>query len=1603
MPTYLDFNSTSSFRNFLISKTLQQPNGPQTFNATNYTVQNLSNFPNVDPGTVEDERGPKLLQTQTLNIYKPTTYFIKDTIDTLPRRANLSLYPYFTPENHNLIGIMSTGKYDTESELFKFAASYIRDKNQKGPVYARIEQNLYTATSGKVRLLDALNGNTSTAINLITGREPLIESNYQITVAKTLPGKGIDFLQTVSGVEFPFSEIPGDYLSNPANPINYRPQASTEVGKLWQDVTGALGSLVGIQRRPKLDRKPSDLLIEYTSDGQKKTLFNLLSYSKYAPNYTTTARSQNSSKVFNFIDNVAQGVKDILGVEAPSGVAYIGDDRGNDVKYAMSDFNDRQVRSNFYLSLMFDETSARLFQRDKNISEGGSTSGNLTWISKNSKNKLYRKEISIGKSTGSGETTISYKRVQPDDLIEQSKSTKQTFREDSILGVTQELLDSMPSNGGESRSHVANVIDQTSRVFKDGDIKMSRGSAIKYVDKFSGEESGVEYCRVWTKDYSYYTMADTMRRTGNIRKYEGSVMSTPWNLNIGPISNGVYDPTGKNAFNDSTNIFDKYSYGGGFYAKKYMFSIENLAWKMSNKDGFRVIDLPYCERGPNGGRVMWFPPYDLKVNESSSARWNENSFLGRPEPVYTYENSSRSGNISFKVIVDHPSILNLLVKDYFKNMSDDEADNYINAFFAGCEEVDFYDLIKKYTTLTPDDVTLIQSYLNDGVSTEIIKEFRTELEEVKNEIPPTGVSNTTPVVELDRTLFFENDVPGTNPNIKTELTYTKAYERFLPDYSKNLTSLEQRTTELLNKYDENKNNSKVNNDLSIITNFPIDFTKTPKPTLINKIKTDLQNTFNKINSEFDGYKKDLESIKSKIVNKKLSEIEIVVHSSTSILNYQTNNYNFRLSYRRSYSVLSDIFNRLSKDGKGNIDVLKWPKVENDTGKFEKLGITFKDLGYDIDGKIIVRVHNYGENDTADNNIQGCNTKKFLTGKHDLKSLDVVAPISVQCRHAKVTIKTKGVQEQPKTKTEQKSKVIETERKVTTKKKKPAIDVMKRIVMKTLSECFYFKKLEETSPIAFSSLKEKLKYFHPAFHSMTPEGLNARLTFLQQCLRPGDTMPIKGISDANDLNARNTTFGPPPVCVIRIGDFYHSKIVIENVNISLEDTTWDLNPEGIGVQPMIANVSLQVKFIGGQGLERPVERLQNALSSNFYANTEMYDERAIVTNTKIDGKSTEDFTKEFLEDILKATSKTPTSSNEVNNTNKVIQNTFIGTFTQDNTSTSVGNINYKILVDDLYKNTSDYFETYQHNFNKIYDNYGPEITSLVFSSNYRKTYQYDVYKVPAGSPTTIELLGNYRKGNDLSSYLKSLKEKLISDISSVNSITNNILNVKINPNLFNKSDGYLKPFFIQEIGNAIDGITNKVVGIEENRNKLISTLDKMNFVVYYEHDAQTSGTTFTKAELSGFTSNKLYDECSQCIDYLETNHSRLTEKIDTSVNFNRISSITIDQSIQMISILLYPQKQKILDLYKQDTTLFKQNVEVKEINKALDKFLEKPDSSKIKFKLKKIPISKGKDLTFTINSISDITDITEKEKITKIFSENVPVSDKLNYYKTPNKK
>ena len=157
------------------------------------------------------------------------------------------------------------------------------------------------------------------------------------------------------------------------------------------------------------------------------------------------------------------------------------------------------------------------------------------------------------------------------------------------------------------------------------------------------------------------------------------------------------------------------------------------------------------------------------------------------------------------------------------------------------------------------------------------------------------------------------------------------------------------------------------------------------------------------------------------------------------------------------------------------------------------------------------------------------------------------------------------------------------------------------------EYYFFRVLKDKDRMTYEKVMEKIQYFDPAFHSMTPEGFSARLNFLNQCMRTGNTVTASDGSYAKSAN--NLAFGRPPFCVLRLGDWYNQMIVIDNISISYDPLVWDLNEEGIGVIPLIANVSMSFKFIGGGDLGGPVRRLQNAMSFNYYANGRLYDNRS----------------------------------------------------------------------------------------------------------------------------------------------------------------------------------------------------------------------------------------------------------------------------------------------------------------------------------------------------------------------------------------------------------
>ena len=83
---------------------------------------------------------------------------------------------------------------------------------------------------------------------------------------------------------------------------------------------------------------------------------------------------------------------------------------------------------------------------------------------------------------------------------------------------------------------------------------------------------------------------------------------------------------------------------------------------------------------------MWFPPYDLSVSENITTNWSSNDF-SRPEPIYTYNNTSRQGQLNWKIVVDHPSVLNVMVDKELQN--NDKINEIVDSFLLDVENMIF--------------------------------------------------------------------------------------------------------------------------------------------------------------------------------------------------------------------------------------------------------------------------------------------------------------------------------------------------------------------------------------------------------------------------------------------------------------------------------------------------------------------------------------------------------------------------------------------------------------------------------------------------------------------------------------------------------------------------------------------------------------------------------------------------------------------------------------------------------------------------------------------------------------------------------------------------
>jgi hypothetical protein len=1272
--------------------------GPQGGYNTNITYNGvplpvLSNSGEYDPNdTVLDLVNEFFIDAAyILNPYGPIggfndLYYVSETITNqvyhqpYPSTFVPSSYsPYEILFNTNPTG--SDGTLSQDSYIAQIGAIQLDSAFQ-----STIASEIYQNTVGAVNL-QGLQDPFEISL-ILSGQEPLIYRNWRITVPENPLLAAVDFATRLAGAYWPVSPIPGDYFED--NTLNGQTQQTSTALNVTNQLTGGfLGPILNIKRNP------SEIFLVNTGNGQRSALFANLNYNRYQPSYR---------KDYGGILGIGQAIVNLINPANGTlvGGYYVGS-RNAEPSNITSPPNQvpvnafgQQEQSPVYgpseMGILYEgnQDTLKFGLAAKSFTDSGDISGQFVWTS-----PKYKPNAGFHATPGGGSGSRDDEYNLISSYYSRGESTNITFKETSILDQTQRLVDSADNVQGISRlKHVGNAINQVSKVFHDGYKEMTKGSqVVSYKDNTTGTEKGIEYCRVFTKDTPYYTYADLQKSDGittSGRRFASSVLDNTYNLNIAPMRNP-----------GSTNI--QPGANGNLVAKKYMFSIENLAWRTSSRPGYRVQDLPVCEQGPNGGRVMWFPPYDLKFSDSSQAGWNKTTFLGRPEPMYTYKDTSRTGTLSWKMIVDHPSILNLVVDQQLKGVDREKMNSILDSFFAGCVKYDIYELAKKYNRLKPNDLYTYQEILSNPRLTE------EELRKVYTEIPAdnntttgegngatvggteTGYNGSFETDYLNLGFYFENDQP--NPNTR-QVTTTENFENLYGSYTdqKNIDRYEYNANNLFSLVDTNRN-------------------------VVQFFDTVVKDNFNIVKEKFI---KDAVDI---IANQK-GTISLSLQGSASAL--ASKSYNINLSARRIISVenyfkTTELKNYVGKEFKV---VNENPKGEGETIVFPKSSKSF------------------GESVTCTENIKataGPNAGKVINDGSEIFSVDAMACRRVAITSIKVTVPPPVKVEEPKKEQSTTGVNVPVPQPTKTVKETLIDGIGKKILRDLLSECDYFEMIEKSNPMLYDNIKQKIKHFNPAFHSMTPEGLNGRLNFLNQCVRPGETIPTIGTDNKPKYNdAVNTSFGAPPVLILRIGDFFNTKIIPNSVQFQYEPLVLDMNPEGIGVQPMIANVTMSFDIIGGMGLAKPVEELQNALSFNYYANTEIYDERAKWTD---DSFKTID--KEIWDSILaQQPSAKPT---EVDNQQQNNGGTTIGEIITNIPvpSGQTGEITYKTIMDNLLDVTKEYYTNIVNQAESFTSTYNYGVWQLITKNRLYTTGKFnldigDTWDVPIyGAPEKVQ--------------------------------------------------------------------------------------------------------------------------------------------------------------------------------------------------------------------------------------------------------------------------
>jgi len=744
--------------------------------------------------------------------------------------------------------------------------------------------------------------------------------------------------------------------------------------------------------------------------------------------------------------------------------------------------------------------------------------------------------IAFGNTVKSGSTTntlTTFINTKPaDELDEINKQEKLIWGRDGLINGSENYIaqlrgddDAMGNGNNEAESIALFGIKKGLLEYTKNLLNATEG---KFVDitrkafKDGNEIIGFNGSPLWQSNDSTYSRASNTAGKTGIRQH---TILDPYNRFAKAIrfnGNNVYGG------NPNSVIYDtvlprihptKDDNGIGINNKNLMFSIENLAIGTIKRDTYGVIDdewgtaIPLSEVGPFAGRLMWFPPYDLQLNETASAKFDSTVMVGRNEPMYNYQNSERTATLSFTLLIDYPEQL----RNYISSSND--KNKTIADFFA----------------FGGDPLPNEQTILEYTKQIEILKKSIPEMEGPVKQTEPNKIPPIAPM-----SVYFPNDTPSGNTiNTIIDDMYND------PRHYEIIVGCESQ---------QDGNGFGLNEDIYyregladlgggawLLTGYTSQYN-------VGDVKDQLGDC--KLNKALKDTFTDKENLK-------YYSITIEGRASKLYLNKNQEAYNKALGQRRIEATAKFVKSRLKaifpdlQDADLNNVIIKKQSIGSEGGSVEgekPENMALEDVKKERSATITI----------ARNNVSVAD-KKQTTNQSDDKD---IAKIKTEIEYLT-------------------QKVAE--------------------LQNVLSDNIMNKRNKDKDAILYGYTSISGDYFYPAFHSQTPEEFHRRLTFLQQCVRQGAAKRYDVIENG-ELRARNSVFGRQPICILRVGDFLYTKVVIDNVTFDYNETTWDTNPEGFGMQPMIAKVTLQMKVIGGQSLKGPIDALQNAASFNYYANS-----------------------------------------------------------------------------------------------------------------------------------------------------------------------------------------------------------------------------------------------------------------------------------------------------------------------------------------------------------------------------------------------------------------